>query len=346
MDKPLSSETEEQIQLLCNEIASAEGLDAELHEELYTHVEDKMLGYLNGEVALSEADAFVLAREHFGDRMEVREQMAEVHPASVSAMIFRPVLVALILFIVLHIPYYFIFGKIFNIAQKITTGGNVVYSAFLLNLILLFWGYNKILGVWKKRELNNQSCWYHRLSTKQLVGILGVLLLVKNPIRRSMSIVFYKIINLEELIVKNPTSPYGDFYFSQYLHWFISLLAIVLLVGIVWIWFKWLDVSWKPSLKMFKLACAFVVFGLIKGFGSLCYTRVDSADGVMSGSQDLVILSYDNVQVHLNTSFHFVLMLTLLSYAIAAMCACVGYSALGFFRNWNNVNDDTPIIAG
>ena len=99
MDKSISPDLEKRMHALCDDIASAEGLSAELHDELYAHIEDKMLGYLSGEDSLSEADAFVLAREHFGDRLAVREQLAEFHPISVPLMPRLKFLIVLLAFV-------------------------------------------------------------------------------------------------------------------------------------------------------------------------------------------------------------------------------------------------------
>ena len=99
MDNSISPEMEKRIRALCDEIVSAEALDADLHEELYSHIEDKILGYLDGEETLSEADAFLLAREHFGDRRLVREELGEAHFVESEFRFFRHLFVAGILFI-------------------------------------------------------------------------------------------------------------------------------------------------------------------------------------------------------------------------------------------------------
>ncbi len=52
---------------LAKEIGRSRHLNVETLEELYGHLEDKTLGYLSGEEDVSEADAVLLTREHFGD---------------------------------------------------------------------------------------------------------------------------------------------------------------------------------------------------------------------------------------------------------------------------------------
>jgi len=67
MDSQLSPETETTLRKLAQEIGRSRGLGDDAQEELYGHLEDKTLGYQSGEEGLSEADAVLLTREHFGD---------------------------------------------------------------------------------------------------------------------------------------------------------------------------------------------------------------------------------------------------------------------------------------
>ncbi|MBN1293218.1 MAG: twin-arginine translocase subunit TatC [Candidatus Latescibacteria bacterium] len=75
----ISPEMSEKIQQFCRNISETYNFDEDIQEELYGHIEDKMLGYLSGEEPLTEDDAFVLVREHFGDSAAVRELLNSVH---------------------------------------------------------------------------------------------------------------------------------------------------------------------------------------------------------------------------------------------------------------------------
>ena len=77
----ISAETQESIQKFCLKISIAYDLDEEIQEELSSHIEDKLLMYLNGELKLSEQDALVLVREHFGKPEHIRSLLEEVHTA-------------------------------------------------------------------------------------------------------------------------------------------------------------------------------------------------------------------------------------------------------------------------
>jgi hypothetical protein len=82
MDKPLSPETQSQIRALCESIARRDQLGEDVQEELRGHIEDKVLGYLDGKEALTEEDALLLAREHFGNPASVRSLLFDAHPAT------------------------------------------------------------------------------------------------------------------------------------------------------------------------------------------------------------------------------------------------------------------------
>jgi hypothetical protein len=81
MAKNLSLETADKLLSLCSQISVANCLDEEIREELYSHLEEKLLAYLSGEEKISEEDALILVREHFGDTAQLTELLREVHSA-------------------------------------------------------------------------------------------------------------------------------------------------------------------------------------------------------------------------------------------------------------------------
>jgi len=64
---------------LCKKISVAHDLDQEIQDELYGHMEDKLLAYLNGEEPVTEDDALILVREHFGDPAVLKNLLQDVH---------------------------------------------------------------------------------------------------------------------------------------------------------------------------------------------------------------------------------------------------------------------------
>jgi hypothetical protein len=85
MPEPLNQSAIEQIHQIVRQLARKQGLDAEEVEEIGAHLEDKLLGYLSGEVRITEGDALLLARAHFGDAAGVAKQLADSDVAGPEA---------------------------------------------------------------------------------------------------------------------------------------------------------------------------------------------------------------------------------------------------------------------
>lgn len=63
------------IRSLCHELAVKYRLDDPTRDELCGHMEDKLAGYLSGDVRISEEDALLLVRAHFGDAEQVARRL-------------------------------------------------------------------------------------------------------------------------------------------------------------------------------------------------------------------------------------------------------------------------------
>ncbi len=81
MTENLSKNITDKIRSLCSGITSANNLDKEIHEELCSHLEEKTLAYLSGREKVTEEDAFILVREHFGDPANLKGLLKKVHKA-------------------------------------------------------------------------------------------------------------------------------------------------------------------------------------------------------------------------------------------------------------------------
>jgi len=79
MSITIKGETLEKIRALCSTISVAPHVDKDLRDELFTHLEEKLLGYITGEIKLTEEDAFILVREHFGKMPPVKKLLQRVY---------------------------------------------------------------------------------------------------------------------------------------------------------------------------------------------------------------------------------------------------------------------------
>ncbi len=89
MPSPLLPETLEQIQQIAGHIQVANQLDPEIQAELRGHMEDKVAAYLSGQEQVTEGDALLLARVHFGDPAIIKSLFQGVHHREYSVSLAR-----------------------------------------------------------------------------------------------------------------------------------------------------------------------------------------------------------------------------------------------------------------
>jgi hypothetical protein len=92
MNIRMTQKTAAQARELARQLSVSHDLDPEIQEELYGHIEDKLLAYMNGDEALTEDDALILVREHFGDTKLVTGMLGAVHGASAPPHLGRRIL--------------------------------------------------------------------------------------------------------------------------------------------------------------------------------------------------------------------------------------------------------------
>jgi len=149
MPDAMKPETLQQMRELCNKISVAHDLDESIQQELLGHMEDKLLAYLSGDEPVSEQDAFILVREHFGDPATIKTLMQDAHPGEVRASLVRRIAAVTIA----------------------ATGTQAVLYWVTLPLDRLFWG-NSVIG---------GSAWlvntYSVVSRAVALVVLGLILL-------------------------------------------------------------------------------------------------------------------------------------------------------------------------
>jgi len=92
MHEPLQDSTQAKARELARQITVAHDLDPEIQEELYGHIEDKLLAYMSGDEPVTQEDALILAREHFGNMKALRNLLHDVHVEAVHVGVGRKAL--------------------------------------------------------------------------------------------------------------------------------------------------------------------------------------------------------------------------------------------------------------
>lgn len=181
----LTPEIRKRIDRLCQDIASSHDLDPEVSAELAGHLEDKFLAYINEEESLTEADAFVLVREHFGDPARIKSLLRSVHRFEAGAGLARRLCAVAAVQLVFLSVTALMFAIVWSVATWLLFmqfGSRLVLVLFPVVTTLtafigtcIFW---RVLRNWRQRMLRGESLWFHRWSGLQLTVLMCALVSV------------------------------------------------------------------------------------------------------------------------------------------------------------------------
>ena len=269
MDKTLEPKIEERLRGLCKQVSVANSLDEELREELFGHMEDKLLAYLNGEEPVTEDDALILVREHFGDPGVVKGMLREVHAQEAGISLARRLVAGLALAIGLDIGMYLVFSLVTLglVAQAAwaptaTTPGNPNFdhsyvhppwavgaaavswnamgladalNTLLSGLALLVWPFIfwRVLRHWGKKAESGESVWFRQWALWRMLVFVLLLFFLRDL--------------LPGIMTREAVPKLWGGLSSMLVPWRVSLV----LHCIVWLW--WTD---QAPRRLARLLCA------------------------------------------------------------------------------------------
>ncbi len=219
----LAPDTNEKMRALCKKISVAHDLDAEIQEELYSHIEDKLLAYLNGEEILAEEDAFILVREHFGDPSTLKGLLQDAHAFEAQVSLARRLAAAMIVTGGVIVTYSYLTMAVFQVWPALPEIGGyhafiAVYAPVYVLLPCL------LMRHWQRRLDEDRTPWFLTWRPAYLVGAIAVLLVPQS------------LVSMTGLVGYQPAiEPSG-------LLWRLVLAVFVsspVLQCIVWLW--WCD---------------------------------------------------------------------------------------------------------
>jgi hypothetical protein len=185
MNTPLNNDTQQKARDLARKITVAHDLDPEIQEELYGHIEDKLLAYKSGEERVSDADAFILVREHFGDAKVIRGLLRGVHREAVQVSLLRQILTLVIATSAFYIASAFT-GGIVQICVALLIGDGGAPSRALYQSLIQYSSLPVIGGIlfvylfrWKRLLRLGKLPWFTEWPLSKLVGIAIALTAVK-----------------------------------------------------------------------------------------------------------------------------------------------------------------------
>lgn len=304
----LRPDTCEEIRTLCRKISVAHDLDVEIQEELYGHMEDKLIAYLDGEEALAEEDAFILVREHFGNPSALKGLLQDVHAYEADVSLARRLAAALIvttgvsvvclycLYLARAVPLWppaGVFGG-FQASLAAVSALTVVFSWLLL------W-------YWQRRLDAGHTPWFLTWRPAYFVGSIAALL------------VLLSLVRITSLL---DTSVSVMWPASIWRLMFVVLLASPVLQCMLWLW--WCD---RPPRKAKAVGTAAGLWAVWMCSAS-SVASIDNAMHVASSSNAALLPS---IARNLGVNFVFMVM--------CAVVACVLYKiaqyATASFARWS-----------
>ena len=256
MDDSLHQKTRDRIDELCEKISVAYTLDAEIQEELRGHMEDKLLAYLHGQEPLTEDDALLLVREHFGDPAMVKSLLQDVHIVETHVSFARRLVAIIAVYLVYMSGASFIIsiasGFIsLNKFRGITHGLPIPHYEVIIFLSLFPATiiFSCTMLYWERKIRAGKRPWFQRWRGTTIISILGIFAIAK-------------------LLVPMPGIVFNRVLFSpqQLPLVFNKILIVLYFVCIVWqaiIWIWWC--ARPPRLKrtITYAALAWIVITII-----------------------------------------------------------------------------------
>ncbi|MBT4485036.1 MAG: hypothetical protein HOC71_15330 [Candidatus Latescibacteria bacterium] len=273
MPEKISSPINKKIQQFCNKISVTYDLDDAIQKELFNHMEDKILDYLNEEVTITEEDAFVLVREHFGDPIHIKKLLKEVHGAQAKESLIRRIGAVLAATIAVELLHPFV-RDLYYLLKIINIKSYYIIPLFIsdIALPLLLWF---ILVKWQKGIVAERNVWFQRIKPSMFIGLLVFLLFLKifvpyfSQVNRVVDWLRPNKIEMRIIERENylhwvrPAMPrhtydaaYDIIKFSKYAnptYWFT--LAYIVLLLTAWLW--WCDI---PQMRFRSLIYALVTW--------------------------------------------------------------------------------------
>jgi hypothetical protein len=250
----------------------AHDLDPEIQEELYGHMEDKLHAYLKGEEPLTEEDAFILVREHFGDPAVLKDLLQEVHAHAVHVTLARRIAAAVAATMGSIFAIYVVFslvemicavwaglkgaGQLPEVIPSLPGGARSLSYPSTLGLTffisgslgkpVLLW---LILRRWQRQLEAGRRPWFLRWRTTAIVGGLALAMLL------------WKLVPIVRATDLRPGIPASSWIIRSQLHHVTHILQCL-----VWLW--WCGTSPRKARTLVYGLCAWTAFYALNACGS------------------------------------------------------------------------------
>ncbi len=249
-----SPEIRQHLREMCAQLTVDQHLDDEVQRELYGHMEDKLLAYLNGEEVMSEDDALILVREHFGDPAVIKGLLQAVRPmAAGKAFLRRAAAILCTYTVIMALTDRLIMWDLLCISQMAPLPRPMVFlgpfvpQALDLTAVFLLW---VILTYWQRRSDAGHPVWFFEWSG-WILAVLCAGLLVADQVLPT---------------AKVGPPPAAQALHQTWNHYYLPLVALTsacsVCLSLVCIW--WCDRSPRLKAAVFLSCCLWAAFMFLR----------------------------------------------------------------------------------
>ncbi|MBI2434011.1 MAG: hypothetical protein HYV26_14200 [Candidatus Hydrogenedentes bacterium] len=170
MAEQLDDTTQARINELVNELIGTRRSNEAMRKEIRGHVEDKVLAYIHGEERLTQADALLLAREHFGSSESIAALLSTVDAEAATVFPVRHLLSFVIT--------VFLTGGVVAVLTLplviLPAWGNMTTALIGAGVLWLVY---RLLARWRRLTISGEMLWFQRWPLPLLVCLFTLLLM-------------------------------------------------------------------------------------------------------------------------------------------------------------------------
>lgn len=282
MPESLTSETALKLDDASRSLARKHRLDESARAELRARMESKLLAYLSSAEKLTENDAFVLVREHFGDPEVIGGMLMKVHRTEAMASLVRKIAAVLVLTLAAGLAGYCL-ELIFRIGCLAAFGSAGMFIPWKENAGLYCGAalFAVVLVYWRKRMNNGDKLWFQTAGPLAVVLIIAAFLCLDTLIPFLVCLDPTHLLNIPPSML--PDLPHGraiseghhqnPYWVVQYIFKpahsttlgskFSSFLVLAYIVFQCALWLWWCDTPPRNSHVLFITAGAWALYSFI-----------------------------------------------------------------------------------
>lgn len=257
MKYKITPEISSEIDEFLRQISVAHSLDSEIREELRNHIEDKLCGYMRGEIKISEEEAWLLVREHFGDPAVLKSLYHETEAKEMYKSFFRRIGAAFVVCIWLLFVAPPLLEALFKIVSNIFFNNPMNYLTMIIYCVglsvkivlpVIFMFY--LFFSWRKKMTNNEELWFDTISKSNFIKLIVISFIATITVKmlfenENFSLITWHKVTFTSAVIERMFYSFGGHFIYVYLYGIIPPLVSCF----AWLW--WCDNPPKRYMAVF-----------------------------------------------------------------------------------------------